>query len=320
MDVSAPHSTRFSAPNPPKLPSSARSAPALLTVSRALFDQFRRLIYNETGIWLGNSKTALLCGRLSRRLRTLGVDTLAEYYSLVSEPEQQLERAFMIDAITTNETQFFRENVHFSFLTESIFPIWRRQAESGRRPRKIHIWSAGCSSGEEPYSLAMMLRDSFPPADGWDSRIFATDISRRMLAAAREGIYDISKSRAIPPNFLRRYMLKGSASQEGAMKVAREIRHLVDFQFLNLNCRPYPINEPFDAVFCRNVLIYFDAASKNRVVEGLLDHLSPGGLLFSGHAESLCGVNPRLQPILPTVYALRHQYSIARELRIDSSS
>ncbi len=320
MDVSAPHSIRFSVPNPPKLSPSARSIPALLTVSSALFDQFRKLIYNETGIWLGNSKTALLCGRLSRRLRALGLDTLAEYYSLVCEPEQQLERALMIDAITTNETHFFRENAHFSFLSQSTFPIWRRQAESGRRLRKIRIWSAGCSSGEEPYSLAMMLRESFPLAEGWDNRILATDISRRMLALAREGIYDISKSRSIPADFLRRYMLKGSASQEGSMKVAREIQQLVDFQFLNLNCCPYPINEPFDAVFCRNVLIYFDAASKNRVVEGLLGHLSPGGLLFSGHAESLCGVNSRLQPILPTVYALRVPDSMAFELRVDSSS
>ncbi len=319
MEVSARHSIRVSAPRPPKLSSSTQPIPSLPIVSGALFDQFRKLIYNETGIWLGNSKTALLCGRLSRRLRALGLDTLVEYYSLVSEPGQERERAFMIDAITTNETQFFRENVHFSFLSQSIFPIWRRQAEAGRHPRRIRIWSAGCSSGEEPYSLAMMLRKSFPPAEGWEIRILATDISHRMLAAARAGIYDISKSRAIPSDFLRRYMLKGSASQEGCVKVAREIRQLVDFEFLNLNCQPYPMSEAFDAIFCRNVLIYFNAASKNRVVEGLLEHLSPSGLLFSGHAESLCGVNSRLLPILPTVYALREKDSIALELRMNSS-
>lgn len=319
MAVSAYHSTRFSARNSPKLSASTQPIPGLPAVSSALFDHFRKLIYIETGIWLGNSKTALLCGRLSRRLRALGMDTLADYYSLVSDPEQQQERALMIEAITTNETHFFRENVHFTFLAQSIFPIWRRQAEAGRRPRRIRIWSAGCSSGEEPYSLAMMLAKSFPPAEGWETRILATDISRRMLATAREGVYDISKSRAIPPEFLHRYMLKGSASRKGNMKVAREIQQLVDFHFLNLNCRPYPISEPFDAVFCRNVLIYFDPASKNRVVEGLLEHLSPSGLLFSGHAESLCGVNSRLLPILPTIYALREKDSIALELRTNSS-
>ncbi len=320
MEVSARHSAMVTAPRAPKLSLSSGTNSAMPTVSSALFDQFRNLIHCETGIWLGNSKTALLCGRLSRRLRALGMDSLAEYYSFVSDPDQQHERALMIDAITTNETSFFRENLHFSFLTQSVFPIWHRQADAGRRPRKIRIWSAGCSSGEEPYSLAMLLANSFPSTEGWETRVLATDISRRMLATAREGIYDISNSRAIPPDFLRKYMLKGSASQEGSMRVAREIRKLVEFEFLNLNRRPYPISESFDAIFCRNVLIYFNAASKNRVVEGLLEHLSPSGLLFSGHAESLCGVNSRLLPILPTVYALRVQNSIALELRINSSS
>jgi len=319
VEVSDRYSSVVSAPHTPKLSRSINQVPAMPMVTSALFDQFRKLIYDETGIWLGNSKTALLCGRLSRRLRVLGMDTLAEYYSLVSEPDQLQERALMIDAITTNETHFFREKVHFSFLAQSVFPIWRRQAEAGHRSRRIRIWSAGCSSGEEPYSLAMMLAKSFPSAEGWDTRILATDISRRMLATAREGIYDISKSNAIPPEFLRKYMLKGSASQEGCMKVAREIQQLVDFESLNLNCQPYPMSEAFDVILCRNVLIYFNAASKNRVVEGLLEHLSPSGLLFSGHAESLCGVNSRLLPILPTVYALREKDSIALELRLNSS-
>jgi chemotaxis protein methyltransferase CheR len=320
--VGAPTRQSFviSATGPRRLASETEWCSSFPMVNRTLFDRFRKLIYKQTGIWLGNSKTALLCGRLAHRLRVLGMDTLAEYYSLVSEPDQQQERAFMIDAITTNETHFFREKAHFAFLARSIFPIWRRQAQAGRRPRKIRIWSAGCSSGEEAYSLAMMLAKSFPLAEGWDPRILGTDISHRVLATAREAVYDISKSPTIPEDFLRKYMLKGSASQEGTMKIGREIRDLVDFEFLNLNHRPYPISEPFDAIFCRNVLIYFDAASKTRVVEGLLEHLLPGGLLFSGHAESLCGVNSRLQSVLPTVYALRVQDSIALELRIASSS
>jgi len=300
--------------------SSKNWSPVQLTVSSALFARFQELIYHESGIWLGNSKTALLCGRLARRLRDLGMGSLAEYYSFVSDAEHKQERALMIDAITTNETRFFREAKHFAFLANSIFPIWHRWAAEGRRPRKIRIWSAGCSSGEEPYSIAMVLAKSFPPAKDWEYEVFATDISHGVLAAARKAVYDLSKSHDIPAEFLRQYMLKGLASQDGKMKVAREIQRLVEFRWLNLNRNPYPVDGQFDAIFCRNVLIYFDAASKNRVVEGLIDHLSPDGLFFSGHSESLHNVTSRLQPILPTVYRKRGHDSIAVDLRMHSSS
>lgn len=321
MEVRARHPSLCPDADPPRLlVSSMNWSSAQITVSSAVFERFQKLIYRETGIWLGGSKTALLCGRFARRLRALGLPTLAEYYSVVSDPEQQQERALMIDAITTNETRFFREPVHFEFLAHSVFPIWHRQAEEGRRPKKIRVWSAGCSSGEEPYSLAMLLAKSFPAIQGWECQVLATDISRRMLATARDAIYGITKSRDIPAEFLHRYMLKGSAEQEGNMKVSREIRQMVDFQWLNLSRKPYPISGTFDAVFCRNVLIYFDAASRYRVVENLLEYLSPDGLFFSGHAESLHGVTSCLQPILPTVYAVPGHDSIAHDLQIHSSS
>jgi chemotaxis protein methyltransferase CheR len=273
-----------------------------VTITPALFARFQQLIYRETGIWLSESKTALLCGRLARRLRARQIPSLREYYTLVTEPDQQLERVLMIDAITTNETRFFREPRHFEYLTGTIFPIWQKLAHQGLRSRKIRVWSAGCSSGEEPYSLAMVLAENFPSSEGWDVRILATDISTRVLAIGREGIYRLTAASDIPTDFLLRFMLKGHDQNEGKMKVVRELRDIVEFKRLNLADDVYPINDTFDVIFCRNVLIYFDAISKTRVVEKLIRHLSPQGLLFIGHAENLHSITRGLKSVAPTVY------------------
>jgi chemotaxis protein methyltransferase CheR len=272
-----------------------------VTVSPALFVKFQRLIYDESGIWLGPAKAALLCGRLSRRLRALQIRTLAQYYELVTSPGQQWERVLMIDAITTNETQFFREAKHFDYLAQHVFPRWRSEAAEQRREKKIRVWSAGCSSGEEPYSLAMWLARHLSADEGWDSQILATDISTQVLNRAKEATYPISKSADIPAPLLQQFMLKGTGSQEGNMKVGREIRQMVNFQRLNLGQGPFPTTS-FDLVFCRNVLIYFDAASKRKVVEHLTRCLSPDGLFFTGHAENLNGVTSRLRPCASTIY------------------
>jgi len=272
-----------------------------LTVSPALFVKFQRLIYDESGIWLGPAKAALLCGRLSRRLRALKIRTLAEYYELITARDQQWERVLMIDAITTNETQFFREAKHFEYLAQHVFPRWRAEAVAQRREKKIRVWSAGCSSGEEPYSLAMWLASHLPAGEGWDSQILATDISTQVLTRAREAVYAISKSADIPKPLLHQFMLKGIGSQEGHMKVGREVRQMVNFQRLNLGQGPFPATS-FDLVFCRNGLIYFDAASKRRVVEQLTRCLSNDGLFFTGHAENLNGVTSRLRPCASTIY------------------
>jgi len=284
-----------------------------ITVSAALFAKFQQLIYRETGIWLSESKTALLCGRLARRLRALDLSSLREYYQLVVEPDQHEERVLMIDAITTNETRFFRELRHFEYLTGTIFPLWRKLASQDLRSRRIRVWSAGCSSGEEPYSLAMILAENFPLCDGWDARVLATDISTRVLAVAREGIYRIAGASDIPRDLLQRFMLKGYDAHEGKMKVVREIRQMVEFRRLNLGDDVYPVNETFDAIFCRNVLIYFDAISKTKVVEKLTRHLSQGGLLFIGHAENLHSITQGLHSVAPTVYLQRNERSHSRE-------
>ncbi len=276
--------------------------PPHLSVSPALFEKFQKLIYAETGIWLGSSKTALLCGRLFRRLRTLEINSLQSYYECVSQPEQHEERARMIDAITTNETRFYREPRQFEFLVQRVFPHWQADAERGLRPKRVKIWSAGCSSGEEPYTMAMLLARHLPAEQGWDTRILATDISTRVLEKARKGIYPIARSTEIPKDLLHAFMLRGMAERQGEMKVKVEIQQMIDFQRLNLDRESDLVEGPFDAIFCRNVLIYFDAASKQRVVTSLIRHLMANGLLFVGHAENLTTVFPQLRSLEPTIY------------------
>jgi chemotaxis protein methyltransferase CheR len=274
-----------------------------LSVTPVLFAKFRRLIHEETGIWLGDSKVALLSGRLSRRLRATRISTLDQYYERVMQPGEHEERLSMIDAITTNETRFFRDPRHFEFLEARAIPRWRSEAQQGLRSKTIRLWSAGCSSGEEPYSLAMLFARHLPPVQGWNVTILATDISTRMLAQARIAIYSITRSKDIPEPLLKDCMLKGIDKQEGQMKVMPEIQAMVDFQRLNLAQGPYPPEKHFDVIFCRNVLIYFDLQAKQKAVEHLTRCLAQNGLFFVGQAENLSSMNSQLRSLVPAVYA-----------------
>ena len=286
-----------------------------------LFNKFQALIYKEAGIWLAPHKEALLTGRLSKRLRFLGIGSMADYYAFVTDADQQSERALMIDCITTNETRFFREPRHFEVLATQIFPQWRQQAAAGLRSTHVRIWSAGCSTGEEPYSLAMLFRKYFPVESGWTLEILATDISNRVLEKARDGLYPITRSQDIPRHFLLEFMLRGSGDHEQWMKVGPEIQELVRFARLNLHAESYPVPGLFDLIFCRNVLIYFDNPGKKKVIEGLLRHLTPSGLLFVGHSESLGGLAMGLRTVIPTVYsrsANTHAFSPDRKAEAGS--
>lgn len=276
----------------------------VIPIRPEVFAKFQRLIYSEAGIWLGTHKTALLTGRLARRLRLLGLDTMLDYYELVTQPDQQHERAMMIDCVTTNETHFFREARHFEFLATRVFPLWKEQELAGKRPKHIRVWSAGCSSGEEPYTLAMVLAKHFPPETGWNLELLGTDISTRVLEAARQAIFPVSRCKEIPQEYLKSSMLKGIAEHEGKIKVRQEIRKLVRFARVNLHADSYPVSGFFDLIFCRNVLIYFDPDSKKKVINGLIGHLSPEGLLFVGHSENLHGITNSLTPVVSTVYSL----------------
>src|ERR1700751_5457872 len=177
--------------------SSRRQMAERSTLPAGLFRKFQELIYKEAGIWLATHKHALLTGRLSRRLRVLGLSNMQHYFQLVAQPDQQHERAVMIDCITTNETHFFRESRHFDYLERQVFPKWQQEAAAGERPMRLRIWSAGCSTGEEPYSLAMLLLKHFPEGKGWDLEVLATDISTRVLEKARAAVYPIEKSKQI---------------------------------------------------------------------------------------------------------------------------
>jgi chemotaxis protein methyltransferase CheR len=274
------------------------------SVPPALFAKFQQLIYQEAGIWLADHKQALLTGRLARRLRLLGLSSMQEYFHLLMQPDQLHERAVMIDCITTNETHFFREPRHFEFLENQVFPRWQEEAAASGRPKHLRVWSAGCSSGEEPYSLAMLLLKSFPQEKGWEIEVLATDISTRVLEKARAATYPIEKAKDIPRQYLHTYMLKGRGEQKDVMKVGPELHRVVRFARVNLHADSYPIAGFFDLIFCRNVLIYFDQTSKEKVIRGILQHLSPSGLLFVGHSEHLGSLVPDLKTVAPTIHAL----------------
>jgi len=274
------------------------------TLAPGLFSKYQQLIYQEAGIWLATHKHALLTGRLARRLRLLGLSNMQEYYQLVTQPDQQHERAVMIDCITTNHTHFFREPRHFDYLEREVFPKWQQEAAAGQRLMRLRIWSAGCSSGEEPYSLAMLLLKYFPEGKGWDLEVLGTDISTRVLEKARAAMYPIEKSKEIPAEHLRAYMLKGRGDDKAVMKVSPELHRVVRFARVNLHADSYPILGAFDLIFCRNVLIYFDQDSKIKVIGGILRHLSPSGLLFVGHSEHLGGIAPNLKTVAPTIHAV----------------
>jgi chemotaxis protein methyltransferase CheR len=274
------------------------------TLAPGLFSKFQQLIYREAGIWLATHKHALLTGRLARRLRLLGLKNMQEYYQLVTQADQQHERSVMIDCITTNETHFFREPRHFDYLERHVFPRWYQEGTAGERVMRLRVWSAGCSSGEEPYSLAMLLLKNFPESKGWDLEVLGTDISTRVLEKARVATYPIEKSKDIPAEHLRAYMLKGRGDHRDVMKVSPELHRVVRFARVNLHADSYPILGSFDLIFCRNVLIYFDQESKIKVIGGILRHLSPSGLLFVGHSEHLGAIAPSLRTVAPTIHAL----------------
>ena len=269
-------------------------------LSEREFRLFQALIYKEAGIHLADVKMALVSGRLTRRLRALGLPTFTAYYERVLA--DQTERVHMFDAISTNETRFFREPKQFDHLQQNVLPRMRELGDSGAIPKRIRAWSAACSSGEEPYTLAMVLASHFPREAGWSVEILASDLSSRVLETAREGIWPIERGDDIPMEWKRAYMLRGIGAEEGKMRAHPKLKELIQFRRLNLHDREYSVQGSFDLIFCRNVLIYFDRESKNGVIDRLVQRLSPGGLLFLGHSESLNAAAHGLVHAGPTIY------------------
>jgi chemotaxis protein methyltransferase CheR len=205
----------------------------------------------------------------------------------------------MLDALSTNLTSFFRENEHFEYLANHILPrIVNRSEQTGRR---LRVWSAGCSSGEEPYSIAVTINEKVPSLRSWDAKILATDISTRVLARAAEGVYNDSRVKTVPPQARAKYFDCIETRPERLYRVAGSIRSLVHFARLNLMNR-WPMQGPFDVIFCRNVMIYFDKDTQGKLINRFYDLLAPGGTLFIGHSESLAGVNHKFNYTQPTIY------------------
>lgn len=269
---------------------------------------FRRialLARRLAGINLSDGKRELVQARLAGRLRALRLTGYDEYVALLEGPEGEGELSCMLDALTTNFTSFFREPGHFEHLSRRLLA----QVSAGA-PRRLRVWSAGCSSGEEPYSIAIHLQEQLPDLARWDARILATDLSTRMLARARAGVYpasrfDDDRGRAALAHFTRTE-LRPPFSHRGALEqphysVKPATRGLVRFARLNL-VEPWPMRGPFDAIFCRNVMIYFDKPTQRELLERLCGLLRPGGALFLGHSESLPGAREGLRYVQPTIY------------------
>jgi chemotaxis protein methyltransferase CheR len=267
------------------------------------FRRFQSWILAETGIHLAETKQALLVGRLWKRVKELGLPDYAAYLDLVEQGGDGEERVRLINAICTHETQFFREPRQFEHLEQVIIPRWRRLADEGRRSKLVRVWSAACSSGEEPYSVAMSLLTHLPAAEGWKTEIIATDLSTHILDRARTGIYPMSRAETIPQSYLKRFMLKGRGEQAGKFAVGQELRDAVSFRQVNLHEGPFAQFGSFDLILCRNVLIYFTAEGRGKVLGALTAQLASGGHLYLGHAETLNGVTHTLRTVVPTVYA-----------------
>jgi chemotaxis protein methyltransferase CheR len=263
----------------------AAPPPLLLEISDQDFALFQSLIRRQAGIHLAATKKTMLVSRLMRRVSALGLGSFADYYRhiMYGGPDEVVQ---LLDAICTNETWFFRNPRHFEFIKTELAPRWTAEVGEGRRARRVRAWSAACSSGEEPFSLAMALLDALP---GWDIGVQATDLSSRILDRARAATWPLEKSSDIPPRYLKQYMLRGMRSQQGKMKAAPELEALVSFRRMNLNDEHWPIEHSghLDVIFCRNVLMYLHPACRDRTVERLLAQLSPRGHLFVGDAEGL---------------------------------
>lgn len=272
------------------------------TLSPKEFDRLSEFIVTHCGIKMPPAKKIMLQSRLQKRLRALGMESFKHYCDFVlGSPEGAGELLHMIDAVTTNKTDFFREPVHFQFLAETALPEYMSEA-AGLATKKFTVWSAGCSSGEEPYTLAIVLNEFVSQHSGFQYSIIATDISTKVLEKARLGIYDQHLVAGIPLGLKQKYFLRSKDRDKGLVRVVPELRSRITFQRLNLMQERLMISEPVDAIFCRNVIIYFDRVTQCDLLTRLCTCLKTGGYLFLGHSETVHGFDLPLMRISSTIY------------------
>lgn len=266
-------------------------------------DEFRLvsdLVYQHCGINLHDGKRELVRARLAKRLRTLNIRSFSEYIQYAVNDPTGNEFTALIDSLSTNLTSFFRETQHFDFLYQTFYPsLIRRKKESGRL--RIRAWSAGCSSGEEPYTIAITLLDALQGQGHWDVKVLATDISTKVLALAKAGRYDARRVEPLTPQQKQKYLVPVRRNGQTEYEMARSVRDLVLFGHLNL-MEDWPIRPPVDFIFCRNLMIYFDKPTQQKLVNRFWNLLDAGGILFTGHSESLTGIDHKFQYVQPTIY------------------
>jgi len=273
-------------------PSFGTGAFAEVQLSADQFATVAAMIYDHAGINMRAGKEGLVRARLSKRLRALALTDYDEYLAFVSSPSGRSEFTHMVDALTTNKTSFLREVAHFEFLRDQVFP---------KLTGPVRLWSAGCSSGEEPYTMAMLLNETFSNARARDIRILATDISERVLGTASTGAYNADAMTDVPAAWMQKYWKRHRSDTRDVYQAGAELRRMIHFAKLNLMDK-WPMKGPFDAILCRNVMIYFDKLTQEKLVARYHALLKPGGFLFVGHSESLTGITHGFRYVQPAVY------------------
>lgn len=278
---------------------------AALTVQRVVLSEedFRKIsdiVYEHCGINLHDGKKELVRARVAKRLRSGNFKTFSEYIKYVLQDKTRTEFSILIDSLSTNLTGFLREPQHFGFLRSEFLPLLMERKKK-KRDFKIRAWSAGCSSGEEAYSLAMTLLEAIQGTDRWDVKVLANDISTTMLETAEKGIYEKERVEPIPSLLRQKYMIQHRKGNRRVFEVSKILRDTVIFKHMNL-VKDWVFSGPLDFIFCRNVMIYFDKATQARLVNRFWHLLDSGGMLFTGHSESLIGIDHNFNYIRPTMY------------------
>ena len=264
-------------------------------MDKTTFDAFREIVYEKSGISIHESKGALVAARIGKRMRELELGDAQQYLDYLLAAGNEDETVHLLDVISTNVTSFFREEVHFEYLRQ-VVADWLTKGQ-----RKFRFWSAACSSGEEPYTLAMVLLDTLNRGAS-DVKILATDISTRILQKSMAGSYPEEKVAPVPPQYRQRFLTKITSGGMTLYAVNKELKDLILFERLNLSKPPFPMRGPFDAIMCRNVMIYFDNVVRTKLLADFYRLLRPGGYLFVGHAESLTGLISGFKAVKPSVY------------------
>ncbi|MGC9385421.1 MAG: CheR family methyltransferase [Hydrogenovibrio sp.] len=259
------------------------------------FARVKTVVYDFAGIDLNDSKKNLVYNRLAKRIRFLEMNSFAEYLDFVDR-EGEAEFVHLINAITTNLTFFFRENHHFEYLANTVIPML---LERNKTSKKIRIWSAGCSTGEEPYSIAIVLKEAVPA--GWNARVLATDLDTNVVETGQAGVYKMDRLKGVSEARKKRWFYKGTGAREGYVRVKPELQEIIDFGQINL-MNDWPIKDKVDVIFCRNVVIYFDKTTQARLFDRYANLLPDDGHLFIGHSESLYKVCDRFELLGQTIY------------------